>query len=180
MRKTLEVIHGVLDKLMVLIHWVAGLLTGVFLMLTFVQVVLRYFFNSPIYGVDEYVIALMVWANALGFVVVYWHNEHAMIEFLISRVPAALKYVLYWITNLVVLAVSAVFIPAGYHLFTLQVVTTPRMGLPFPKAYYLALPMLVMGVLVVLLCSFRTIEYAVTRKDALMNSAPQEGVIQLD
>ena len=54
------------------------------------------------------------------------------------------------------------------------------MGLPFPKAYYLALPMLVMGVLMVLLCSFRTIEYAVTRKDALMNSAPQEGVIQLD
>ena len=54
------------------------------------------------------------------------------------------------------------------------------MGLPFPKAYYLALPMLVMGVLMVLLCSFRTIEYAVTRKDVLMNSAPQEGVIQLD
>ena len=60
MRKTLETIHGVLDKLMVLIHWVAGLLTGAFLMLTFAQVVLRYFFNSPIYGVDEYVIALMV------------------------------------------------------------------------------------------------------------------------
>lgn len=28
MRKTLEAIHGVLDKLMVLIHWVAGLLTA--------------------------------------------------------------------------------------------------------------------------------------------------------
>ncbi len=180
MKKTLEAIHGALDKLVALIHWAAGLLTGAFLMLTFAQVVLRYFFNNPIYGVDEYVIALMVWANALGLVVVYWHNEHAMIEFLISRVPAALKYVLYWITNLVVLAVSAVFIPAGYHLFKLQVVTSPRMGLPFPKAYYLALPMLVMGVLMVLLCGFRTIEYAVTRKDELMNSAPQEGVIQLD
>lgn len=180
MRRALETIHHGLDVLVMVVHWAAGLLTGAFLLLTFAQVVLRYCFNSPIYGVDEYVIALMVWANALGFVVVYWHNEHAMIEFVVRRSPKGLKYLFYWLTNLVVLIVSVVFIPGGLHLFSLQVLTSPRMGLPFSKAYYLALPMLVMGILMTVLCGFRTIEYAITRDDKLMNSVPEEGVIQLD
>lgn len=180
MIKTLGALHRGLDKLVAVVHGLAAILTGMFLLLTFAQVILRYFFNSPIYGVDEYVIALLVWANALGFVVVYWRNEHAMIEFLISRVPKGLRYILYCLTNLVVLSVSSVFVPGGMTLFGLQVVTSPRMGLPFSRAYYLALPMMVMGILMVLLSGFRTIEYAVTRDGKLMNSTPEEGVIQLD
>lgn len=180
MRQTLAVIHKILDKVVDVVHILAATVTGAFLLLTFAQVVMRYCFNSPIYGVDEYVIALMVWANALGFVVVYWHNEHAMIEFIIRRSPKPLKVLLYWITNLCILVVSWTFVPGGITLFGLQVKTAPRMGLPFPKAYYLALPMIVMGVLMVVLCGFRTIEYGVTRDSKLMNSMPEEGVVRLD
>lgn len=180
MKQTLDSIHRGLDGLVNIVHLAAALLTGGFLLLTFAQVIMRYIFNSPIYGVDEYVLALLVWANALGFVVVYWHNEHAMIEFVVRRSPKLLKTIIYWITNLCVLVVSGVFIPGGLTLFGLQVKTQPRMGLPFSKAYYLALPMVVMGVLMVILCGSRTIEYGLTRNNQLMNSLPEEGVVHLD
>lgn len=180
MRRALAAIHRGMDRLVDAVHVLAALITGLFLLLTFAQVVMRYAFNSPIYGVDEYVLALMVWANALGFVVVYWHNEHAMIEFVVRRVPGPVKTVIYWITNLCILIVSAIFVPGGITLFGLQVKTAPRMGLPFPKAYYLALPMVVMGMLMVLLCGFRTVEYGLTRDNGLMNALPEEGVVRLD
>ena len=38
MKKTLEAIHGALDKLVALIHWMAGLLTGPFLMLSLIHI----------------------------------------------------------------------------------------------------------------------------------------------
>ena len=44
----------------------------VFMLLLFLQVVMRFVFKRPIYGIDEAVVALMIWSMCLGWCTVYW------------------------------------------------------------------------------------------------------------
>jgi len=181
MTKILEAVHRCLEKFVSLVHDFAAVITGLFILICFLQVTLRYVFNSPIYGADEIVVALMIWSMALGFTVLYWNNEHAVIEFLLRKLPRFFTVIVYNITNIGILTCSYIFFSGGITLFQLQVTTKPRMGLPFPKAYYYALPMAVMGALMLLLCGFRTVEYLITRNNNLMKSTlPEEGVESVD
>jgi hypothetical protein len=87
MTKILEAVHRCLEKFVSLVHDFAAVITGLFILICFLQVTLPYVFNSPIYGADEIVVALMIWSMALGFTVLYWNNEHAVIEFLLRKLP---------------------------------------------------------------------------------------------
>jgi TRAP-type C4-dicarboxylate transport system permease small subunit len=117
---------------------------------------------------------------ALGFAVVYWGNEHAIIEMFLRRSPGLVRRIVYNITNLIVLCCAIVLIPGGVKLFRLQVKTIPLGGLFFPRAYYYALPIIAMGALLFVTSAFRTAEYAITGDDSIMTSTPAEGGVNVD
>jgi TRAP-type C4-dicarboxylate transport system permease small subunit len=146
----------------------------------FIQVILRFVFKNPIYGADELVTALMIWSMALGNTIVYWYNEHAVIEFCMKRAPKFFRVLMHHITNLIVLITSLVYIPGGLNLFKMQQKLIPLGGLPFTKAYYYALPVIVMGILLVALSAFKTVEYIVLKDEKLLMPAQGEGGISLD
>jgi TRAP-type C4-dicarboxylate transport system permease small subunit len=163
------------------INLLAGITIGVFMTLLFVQVFMRFVFNNPIFGMDEMVTALMIWSMALGCPTVYWVNEHAVIEAILKRFPAWGRHCVYHLTNVVVLITSLVYIPGGIRLFQMQNRLRPVGGLPFSKAWYYALPVLIMGILLVVFSLFKTIGYIITREDRLVKPVSgDEGGIILD
>lgn len=151
-----------------------------FIFILFVQVMLRYLFNSPIYGIEETVIALMVWYSALGSAVVYWEKGHASIIYFLKFMPAFVQIGIRHLSNLLILATSSVFIYGGIGLFKIQLHTMPVGGLPITRAYYYGLPMIVMGILLVLFSIYDTVEFFLMPKDVYLRQIKEEegGVIE--
>ena len=85
----------------------------VFMLLLFLQVVMRFVFKRPIYGIDEAVVALMIWSMCLGWCTVYWDNGHAVLEFIMNRMPGGFRRVIFTLTNFLVVVISWVYILAA-------------------------------------------------------------------
>jgi TRAP-type C4-dicarboxylate transport system permease small subunit len=181
MNKPIKMVETWLDRLVGAVNILAGLTIGVFMGLLFFQVFMRFVFSSPIFGVDELVTALMIWSMALGCPTLYWANEHAVIEALLKRFPSWGKKTVYHLTNFTVLVTSLVYIPGGLTLFKMQNRLRPVGGLPFSKAWYYALPVTIMGILLVLFSVFKTAAYIITREDRLVKPVTgEEGGITID
>ncbi len=147
---------------------IGALASAVFLGAMFLNVILRYVFSSPIFWFDEMIVALLIWYSALGTVVCYWTNEHAVINFFLKFFNRSGKIFLMFMPHLIVAVTSCVFIVGGQQLFGLQINQLPQGGLPFSRAYYYALPMVVMGIMLTLCAVYRTIEYIATPKDVFL------------
>ena len=166
-----------LDSFVSIILDVAALLMLFALVLMFVQVVMRFVFNNPIYGLDEAVVFFIVWSNALGFVTLTWQNDNPVIDALIHKMPSIIKKVAYSIFNVLMSISGFSIVVGGVELFPLQASTAPKGGLPFSRAYYFALPMIVMGVLFGVLWAYRTVEYVILRNDALVEGSDGGGQV---
>jgi TRAP-type C4-dicarboxylate transport system permease small subunit len=181
MTRIIYLIERCLGKLVMGINVLAGLIIGAFMSLLVFQVTMRFVFNSPIFGIDELVTAMMIWSMALGCPTVYWANEHAVIEAILKRFPTWGKKTVYHFTNLIVLVTSFVYIPGGLILFRMQNRLRPVGGLPFSKAWYYALPVIVMGVLLVMFAVFKTVAYIITKEERLVKPiTEEEGGITID
>lgn len=152
----------------------------IFIAILFVQVMLRYLFNSPVYGIEETVIALMVWYSALGAAVVYWEKGHASIIYFLKFMPKPVQIGIRHLSNLIILSTSAVYVYGGIGLFKIQLGTMPVGGLPFSRAYYYGLPMIIMGILLVLFSAYDTVEFIVMPKEIYLQEIKEEegGVIE--
>jgi TRAP-type C4-dicarboxylate transport system permease small subunit len=153
---------------------VTGIVMFLFMALLCFRVAMRYIFNNPIYGVDETVVALMIWSCSLSWATVYWQNGHAILEFIVKRLAEQKRRIIFNINNLLILAVNVVFIPASWKLFKMQLKQAPVGGLPFSKAYYYALPVLVMAVILTVYSIYKTIAYPVLKDDLIVAPIPSE------
>ena len=173
-------IRGVFNHIVSGIHILSASTTGLFLSILFIQVFMRYAMNNPIYGLDELVVALMIWSMALGFVVVYWENGHAKIEFILKKLPHWCSAAIYYLTSIISAVSGIIMALGGITLFKMQNRTIPLGGLPFTRAYYYALPVVVMGILLALLSVVKIIDYIISRDDQIMIDMPTEGGVQHD
>ena len=180
LKLAIQKIHEIIDKWISSFTTFTGYLMAAFMTILFIQVVMRFVFKNPIYGADEMVTALMIWSMAIGNAIVYWNNEHAVIEFCMKKAHKLFKILMHHVTNFLVLITSLVYIPGGVNLFKMQNKLIPLGGLPFTKAYYYALPIIVMGVMLVVLSAFKTVEYIVTKDEKLLMPVQGEGGISLD
>ena len=106
-----------MDKAVDILEIFTGYILFLFMALLFIQVVMRFVFNRPIYGVDESVTALMIWSMCLGWCTVYWDNGHAVLEFIMKRMPKWFCHFMDHFTNLLIVVMSWVYIPASWQLF---------------------------------------------------------------
>lgn len=157
-----------------------GYVIFVFMLLLFLQVVMRFVFKRPIYGIDEAVVALMIWSMCLGWCTVYWDNGHAVLEFIMNRMPRGFRRVIFTLTNFLVVVISWVYIPASWQLFQMQKKMPPVGGLPFSKGYYYALPVLVMGVVMLIMSVYKAAAYLLTGDESICVPVEKEGGGLLD
>jgi len=94
----------------------------------------------------------MVWFAALGAVVVTRQNGHAQVEFFLRFLPGQVKKAVNALAYLLGGMVSVLMVEGGLRLYRVQAKAVPQGGLPFGRVYYYALPMIVMGILLVLVC----------------------------
>lgn len=146
------------DWLVKAISSIAMVLQLIFMILLAVQILMRYFFNAPIYGIEESVTAMVVWFAAFGAVAVTNSNGHAQIEFFLRFFPKSWHKWLQCFVNALGVIIGFILIDGGKRQFKVQRLTAPAGGLPFSKCYYYALPMIVMAVLLIVVCVSRSVK----------------------
>ena len=67
MKKLIYSTEKVLNKVNSVMEVFTGYVIFAFMVLLFFQVVMRFVFKHPIYGIDEAVTALMIWSMCLGW-----------------------------------------------------------------------------------------------------------------
>jgi TRAP-type C4-dicarboxylate transport system permease small subunit len=174
MKQSIRTIGSWLDKFNNAMELVAGLGAFTFMMLLCFQVMMRYVFSNPIFGIDEAVVALMVWICSLGWCTVYWQNGHAILEFIVKRLGPMTRRIIFHGTNLIVLVISVIFVPASMQLFKMQIMLKPVGGLPFNKAYYYALPVIVMSIIMLVYSVYKTLAYIVLDDERIVVPEPRE------
>ena len=76
MKKLIYSTEKVLNKVNSVMEVFTGYVIFAFMALLFFQVVMRFVFKHPIYGIDEAVTALMIWSMCLGF---YYEQDAEMV-----------------------------------------------------------------------------------------------------
>ena len=82
-------------------------------------------------------------------------------EFIVKRMRPMSRRIIFHCSNVIVLVISVLFVPASLSLFRMQKNLRPIGGLPFGKAYYYALPILVMSIIMLIYCIYKTVAYIV-------------------
>ena len=154
-------IGKILNQFNSILELAAGLAAFIMMALLCFQVMMRYVFSNPIFGIAEAVVAIMVWICAVGWDTVYWQNGHAILEFIVKRMRPMSRRIIFHCSNVIVLIISVLFVPASLSLFRMQKNLRPIGGLPFGKAYYYALPILVMSIIMLIYCIYKTVAYIV-------------------
>ena len=95
--------------------------------------------------------------------------RYVFIHFFLKFINRTGKLFFMFIPHVVVAITSLVFVSGGITLFGLQVTKLPQGGLPFTKAYYYALPMIVMGAMMTICAVYRIVEYILTPKHVFLD-----------
>lgn len=180
MKQGIRSIGKAMNKVNNIMEVFTGYVIFLFMLLLFIQVCMRFIFKHPIYGIDEAVVALMIWSMCLGWCTVYWDNGHAVLEFIMNRMPGWFRRVVFTLTNFLIVVISWVYIPAAYQLFQMQKKMPPVGGLPFSKGYYYALPVLVMGIIMLIMSVYKSIAYIITGDESICVPVEKEGGGLLD
>ncbi len=175
MKKKILAVGKTLDRAVDILETITGYTVFAFMVLLFLQVTMRFVFKKPIYGIDEAVTALMIWTMSMGWCTVYWQNGHAVLEFIMKKRSAAFRRVMFNLINIIVMVITIAYIPASYTLFDMQKSMPPVGGLPFSRGYYYALPVLVMSLIMLVLCAYKTIAFFVTGEEDIVTAPEQEG-----
>jgi TRAP-type C4-dicarboxylate transport system permease small subunit len=83
----------------------AGVLLGVSVLLNFINVVARYFFNESIYWAEEVMLFLMVGCVFFGNGVVAWSGRQLRMDVLVGMTPKPVQKALFLASELVLIAV---------------------------------------------------------------------------
>lgn len=83
-------------------------------------------------------------------------------------------------TNFLIVVISWVYIPASWQLFQMQKKMPPVGGLPISKGYYYALPVLVMGVIMLVMSAYKAIAFVITGDESICVPVEKEGGGLLD
>ncbi|YCI06571.1 TRAP transporter small permease (plasmid) [Ensifer sp. D2-11] len=102
MQKAIDTFYKLLELLLIVL--LAGMAVMVFL-----NVVLRYGFNSGINVSDEMSRYFFVWLTFIGAVVTFRDNSHVGVETLVSLFGRKGRIICMILSNIVVIAVSAIF-----------------------------------------------------------------------
>lgn len=148
-------IKKILDKFVQSERWICSFMLIIMTIITFVQVVLRYCFNSPFTWAEEIILMMLVWFGYICMSLDIYTDTHTSITFFYDRFPPIIKKIADIIRHVLLgfFFVNMVFY--GYKLTMLSVnKNQPASG--FSQAWLFA-PLLVVGVFMVIYSCFNLI-----------------------
>lgn len=118
------------------LEYFCGLLLAILAAIVFANVLMRYFFNAPIVGVDEVALFILAWVAYTGALIAVKRNRHYSISLVVDFFPRRLRAVAEIVTQLIVLVILAITIYYSYRVnMTLRFQRSPALGIPTYFAY---------------------------------------------
>lgn len=108
------------------------------LMILFINVILRKFFNGSIYGADELARVLFIWMSWLGISIGERRSEHIRIDMLVQKLHGFPKKTVELIANILTLCILAVLVYYGIGIvetYMRKGVATPMYKIPQAFVY---------------------------------------------
>jgi len=120
------------------------IITSIFMLalvlLTFVNVILRYFFSTSISGVVEISGLMFIWICLLGSSLALKYKGHIAVDIIVDRLPEKSKPIYQLVMNLVMIVTFAILVYYGV-LLTIEAVHKTLGNTSLSQAYlYAALP----------------------------------------
>ncbi|MEA4848460.1 MAG: TRAP transporter small permease [Clostridiaceae bacterium] len=166
-------IYRAQDKFNEIVLSISAVLLFVMTCAIMYQVIARYCFNSPVAGLEEWEVLMIIWSTALGMAVCLHKNDHAKLELVLRYCPRWVHEIVYSLNTAVVIIIGYVFISGGTKSFIIQMKQTPQGMMMFSRAWYYSLPMIVMGVMFVLFSMGKGCGYLATRDKLIMESTSE-------
>lgn len=155
MGKVLKLLNAILNGVIVLI--IAGMVGLVFL-----NVVLRYLFDSGITWSEELARYMFVWIIFLGAIVAAKDKSHLGVDILTANVPRNAQKILSLIATGLSIFVLILFIDGLFKMIELNsVVTGPATGIPVAFFYIAGV---IAAVLMIIISAVQTIQFAFFNK----------------
>lgn len=156
MNKVARFLNGILTA-------VISLFLIAMVVLVFLNVVLRYGFDSGITESEELARYLFVWIVFLGAIVAYKDKAHLGVDILIGALPAKAQKVLYVIINLIVICVLGIVIHGGIQMVEINKNSYgPATGIPLSVLFYAGI---LASAVMIVLSIMQTIRYVFLNED---------------
>lgn len=124
-----------------LLRWLMVLIIGSMTMLVFVNVVLRYGFNSNLTITEEIGRYLFVWLTFLGGISAFVRNRHVRVDTFLLLMSAKLQRVVGILSNLAMLACCGLIFIGGWQLTKSNMSNyLPISDLPVATLYFASIP----------------------------------------
>lgn len=96
------------------------LFLATFSIISFAQVVFRVFLNNPLAWSEEASIFLFIWSVFLGAVLVFSHNEHFRVDFIVNLFPPKGQMILKYINWIFVGIFSVILLIFGWRIMLIN------------------------------------------------------------
>lgn len=102
---------------------------------TFVQIIARYVFNSPLSWSEELARLMFIWLSLLGSSVALRKNLHVSFSLVTLVLPVRAEYGIRVFTNALIAATLIIILPPSFR-FSLFMNTIPSAGLEWPMGIF--------------------------------------------
>jgi TRAP-type transport system small permease protein len=125
-----------------LLNILLGSLLVVISVLIFLNVGLRYLFNSGIVWAEELTRFLFVWLVFLGAIAALAENNHLGFTSVVKKLPAGVKKVFFVSSNIMMLGVLMLLLAGAYNILPIGMMNSgAATGIPMAVMYGVVIPM---------------------------------------
>ena len=129
--------NNLLNKFFKLVDYFTGILTGLMVIVVFLNVILRVIFNSGLTWSEEMARYLFVYVTYIGAISAMYSNGHLSVDTLISRLNKKAQLVLYIISQLIIAFLMIILIKGSISMVTLNINSyTAALGIPYSVLYF--------------------------------------------
>lgn len=156
-------VEAILDKLTNFLRFISGILLSIMLIITFLQVILRYVFHKPIMGAEEITLVMLLWFGYFAISTAVWEQGHMALEVFYEMFNIKIRKILDIIKYLLMITFSSMMFYYG-----LQLVINARGNvLPGSKISrsMLYLPLSISGVLIFVFSMVHLIKLLIDSKE---------------
>ena len=127
-----------------------GAILALISILIFLNVGLRYLFNSGLVWAEECTRFLFVWAVFLGAVLALKDNNHLGFTSVVKAMPTAIKKTFFVSSNIMIIGILVLLLIGGYEMIPIGMMNRgAATGIPMAVMYAVTIPMSIMMLVMV-------------------------------
>lgn len=142
----INTIIGIFSKIVEKIqYWITISIISFLTILVFIQVILRYFFNSPLPWIQEVSSGLLIWLTFMGAGVLTKRKGHLRVDILVNQFNIFWKRITEKCIDILIFIFSIILIIYSIDFFNSQLPILVG-TLQIPKSFHFALPVLIFAI----------------------------------